>query len=68
MSWLYNTLWMMPKMYPNTIRDMKRGLLPITTLVRKDLAMEIGQLTVKQSRKRASHILKSVIILIINNL
>lgn len=31
----------MPKMYPNTIKDMKSGLLPITTLVRKDLAMEI---------------------------
>lgn len=38
--------------------DIKKGLLPITTLVLKDLAIETGQLTAKQSRKRTSQILK----------
>ena len=40
---------------------MNIGLLPITTLVLNDLAMETGQLTEKQSRKNTSQILKSVI-------
>ena len=47
--------------------DMKSGLLPITTLVRSDLAMETGQLTAKQQRKRTSQILKSAIILKLND-
>jgi hypothetical protein len=38
--------------------DMKKGLLPITTLVLNDLAIETGQLTAKQSRKSTSQILK----------
>lgn len=36
---------------------MKIGLLPMTTFVRKDLAIEIGQLTAKQSRNNISQIL-----------
>lgn len=36
---------------------MKIGLLPITTFVRKDLTMEIGQLTAKQSRNNISQML-----------
>ena len=43
------------------INDMKSGLLPITTLVLKDLAIDTGQLTAKQSRKRTSQMLKFVI-------
>jgi len=41
---------------------MKKGLLPITTLVLSDLAMETGQLTAKQRRKRTSQMLKFVIL------
>ena len=56
---------MMPKMYPKIIRDIKSGLLPMTTLVLKDLAMETGQLTAKQSRKRTSQMLKLVIAILL---
>lgn len=44
------------------INDMNSGLLPITTLVLNDLAMDTGQLMAKQSRKRTSQMLKSVIV------
>ena len=44
------------------ISDMKSGLLPMTTLVRSDLAMETGQLTAKQSRNNTSQILKVSVI------
>ena len=54
---------MMPKIYPNTIRDIKSGLFPITTFVLNDLAMDTGQLTEKQSRNRTSHILKLDIVI-----
>jgi len=43
------------------IKDIKRGLLPITTLVLKALAIEIGQLTAKQSKNSTSQILKLAI-------
>ena len=46
-------------MYPKMTKDMKNGLLPMTTLVRSDLAIDTGQLTAKQSRKRTSQMLKS---------
>ena len=65
MSLLYNALWMMPKMYPKIIKDMKSGLLPITTLVLNDFAIERGQLTAKQSRKRTSQMLKCAIVMLI---
>jgi hypothetical protein len=54
----------MPKMYPNIISDIKSGLLPITTLVRNDFAIETGQLTAKHSRKSTSQMLKFAIIFI----
>jgi hypothetical protein len=38
--------------------DIKSGLLPMTTLVRIDLAMDTGQLTAKQSKKSTSQMLK----------
>jgi hypothetical protein len=53
----------MPKMYPKMIKDMKIGLLPITTLVLNDFAIERGQLTAKQSRKRTSQMLKFAIMI-----
>jgi hypothetical protein len=51
-------------MYPNIISDIKSGLLPITTLVRNDFAIETGQLTAKHSRKSTSQMLKFAIIFI----
>lgn len=44
--------------------DIKIGLLPITILVRNDLAMDNGQLTAKQSRNKTSQMLKCGIMLV----
>ena len=41
---------------------MNKGLLPITTLVFSDLAIDTGQLIAKQRRNRTSQILNSVIV------
>ena len=43
------------------ISPMKKGLLPITTFVRSDLAIDMGQLTAKQRRNSTSQMLNELI-------
>ena len=51
-------------MYPKIMSDIKIGLLPITILVRNDLAIDNGQLTAKQSRNKTSQMLKCGMLLV----